>query len=184
MPSSDTVYLSIVDSRRMAVSFINSLYDSFGSSIVTRRTGIALQNRGACFVTDPTHPNCIGPGKRPLHTLMPGMIRKNGRIRHSFGVMGGSYQPMGHLSVAVNRLTYDMDVQEALDFPRYFHTDGMLVIEHGVAEETARNLEDKGHRVVRAAEPLGGGQMIEIDYGSGTLVGGSDPRKDGLALGY
>jgi gamma-glutamyltranspeptidase/glutathione hydrolase len=184
MAKSDTVYLAVVDRNRMAVSFINSIYYSFGSGIVTEKSGIALQNRGACFVTEPGHPNCIGPGKRPLHTLMPGMIRRNGKVSHSFGVMGGAYQPMGHLSVAVNRLVYGMDVQEALDAPRYFHAEGMAGIEEGVPDKTARRLAEKGHRVARAAEPLGGGQIIEIDYQAGTLTGGSDPRKDGMAIGW
>ena len=183
MPKSDTVYLAVVDGQRMAVSFINSIFYAFGSAIVTPRTGVTLQNRGACFVTDPRHPNCIGPRKRPLHTLMPGMIRQQGKISHSFGVMGGSYQPMGHLTVAVNRLVYGMDVQEALDFPRYFHEQGIVGIEEGVPGKTAERLRKKGHRVARVMEPLGGGQFIEIDRRSGTLIGGSDSRKDGMALG-
>jgi len=183
MPKSDTVYLSVVDGNRMAVSFINSIYYPFGSAIVTPKTGITLQNRGACFVTDPRHPNCIGPRKRPLHTLMPGMIKHRGKISHSFGVMGGAYQPMGHLTVAVNRLVYGMDVQEALDFPRYFHAEGVAGIEDGVPGKTAERLQKKGHRVERVGEPLGGGQFIEIDHRSGTLIGGSDPRKDGMAIG-
>ena len=183
MPKSDTVYLTVVDRNRLAVSFINSIYGSFGSGLVTSKTGIALHNRGAGFVTDPRHPNCIGPGKRPLHTLMPGMIQRDGRVSHSFGVMGGAYQPMGHVSVAVNHLVYGMDVQEALDFPRYFPSEGVLSLEHGVRSRVAKALEAKGHRVERAAEPLGGGQMIQIDGKRGTLIAGSDPRKDGLALG-
>ena len=117
---SDTVYLSVVDRNRLAVSFINSLYHPFGSGIVEPKTGIVLQNRGAGFVTDPSHPNCIGPGKRPLHTLMPAMCRRNGKVSLSFGVMGGSYQPMGHMAVLVNRLVYGMDSQEALDFARSY----------------------------------------------------------------
>jgi len=183
-PKSDTVYLTVVDKERMAVSFINSIYHSFGSAMVTAKTGIALQNRGACFVTEPKHPNCIGSGKRPLHTLMPGMIKKGQTISHSFGVMGGAYQPMGHLSVLVNRLLYGMDVQEALDFPRFFHAEGILCMEEGVSLSAADRLEAKGHKVMRAGEPLGGGQMIELDHRSGTLIAASDPRKDGAALGY
>lgn len=183
-PQSDTVYLSVVDKNRLAVSFINSLYLPFGSGRVTSKTGIVLQNRGACFVTKPNHPNCIGPGKRPLHTLMPGMIRRDGRVSHSFGVMGGAYQPMGHISVAVNHLLYGMDVQEALDFPRHFHDEGLLNLEDGAGSGLAKRLEEKGHHVVRAEQPLGGGQMVKIDGETGTLVAGSDPRKDGIALGY
>lgn len=184
MPKSDTVYLSVVDKNRLAVSFINSLYFPFGSGRATPKTGITLQNRGACFVTLPRHPNCIGPGKRPLHTLMPGMIRRHGRISHSFGIMGGAYQPMGHLSVAVNHLLYGMDVQEALDFPRHFHDEGVVSLEEGAGSELARRLEEKGHKVVRPEKPLGGGQIVKIDEAGGTLVAGSDPRKDGVALGY
>jgi gamma-glutamyltranspeptidase/glutathione hydrolase len=182
-PGSDTVYLSVVDRNRLAVSFINSLFDSFGSGIVEPETGIVLQNRGACFVTDPDHPNCIGPGKRPLHTLMPALCRTNGRVTMSFGVMGGSYQPMGHVAVLVNRLIYGMDSQEALDFPRSHPQDGLVVIEDGVPELTAAGLAAKGHRVVRGEEPLGGGQIVEIDWERATLAGASDPRKDGVALG-
>jgi gamma-glutamyltranspeptidase/glutathione hydrolase len=184
MPRSDTVYFCVVDSKRMAVSFINSLYHAFGSAIVTPKTGITLQNRGACFVTQPEHPNCIGPAKRPMHTLMPGMIKRRGNITHAFGVMGGAFQPMGHLLVAVNRLLYHMDMQEALDFPRYFHADGLLSVEDGVSPKAVQNLETKGHRVVRAGEALGGGQAIELDHKEVALIGASDPRKDGLALGY
>jgi gamma-glutamyltranspeptidase/glutathione hydrolase len=183
-PKSDTVYLTVVDGNRLAVSFINSLYGAFGSGRTTPKTGITLQNRGAGFVTEPGHPNCIGPGKRPFHTLMPGMIRKGRHISHCFGVMGGAYQPMGHLSVTLNHLVYGMDVQEALDFPRHFPLDGMLQLEEGVGAGVAEALERKGHVVARAAQPLGGGQIIEIDGETGPLAGGSDSRKDGLALGY
>jgi gamma-glutamyltranspeptidase/glutathione hydrolase len=184
MPQSDTVYLSVVDKNRLAVSFINSLYFAFGSGRATPKTGIVLQNRGACFVTEPKHPNCIGPSKRPLHTLMPGMIRRDGRVSHSFGVMGGAYQPMGHLSLAANHLLYGMDEQQALDFPRHFHHEGVVNLEKGVRRGLAKRLAEKGHKVVRAERPLGGGQIVKIDEATGTLVAGSDPRKDGMALGY
>ena len=102
----------------------------------------------------------------------------------SFGVMGGAYQPMGHMALLVNRLVYGMDAQEALDFARSFPVDGAVAIEAGVPETTASGLADKGHRVVRAELPLGGGQIVEIDWNQGTLTGASDPRKDGMALGY
>ena len=112
------------------------------------------------------------------------MIRRNGRVSHAFGVMGGAYQPMGHLSVAVNHLLYGMDVQEALDFPRHFHDDGVVILEEGAESGLTSRLEEKGHKVVRAEKPLGGGQMVKIDEATGTLAAGSDPRKDGVALGY
>jgi len=184
MQTSGTVYLSVVDKDRLAVSFINSVYDGFGSAIVTPATGIALQNRGACFVTDPGHPNCIGPGKRPLHTIIPAMARKDGRIDMSFGVMGGDYQPMGHTTVAVNRYVYGMDPQGAIDWPRCFPKGGQVLVEAGITEAQRRGLAAKGHHLAASGEPLGGGQAIAIDHARGILVGGSDPRKDGLALGF
>jgi gamma-glutamyltranspeptidase/glutathione hydrolase len=184
MKFSGTVYLTVVDSDRRAVSFINSVYDGFGSAIVTPGTGIALQNRGACFVTDPAHPNCIGPGKRPLHTIIPALAMKDGAVDMSFGVMGGDYQPMGHVTVAVNRYIHAMDPQEAIDWPRYFPKGGDLVVERGVSGGLRQGLAALGHLVREAEKPLGGGQAIAIDRRNGLLVGGSDSRKDGLALGY
>jgi gamma-glutamyltranspeptidase/glutathione hydrolase len=184
MRTSDTIYLSVVDEKRLACSFINSVYDGFGSCIVTPRTGIALQNRGACFVTEPGHPNCIGPGKRPLHTIIPAMVRNGGLVDMSYGVMGGDYQPMGHMSVAVNRYVYGMDPQEAIDMPRYFPKEGKVLVESGVPEPVRRGLAARGHVLEAAPAPLGGGQAIAIDRENGMLVGGSDPRKDGLALGF
>jgi gamma-glutamyltranspeptidase / glutathione hydrolase len=151
---------------------------------VTPRTGISLQNRGACFVTDPGHPNCIGPGKRPLHTIIPAMVKKTGKIDMSYGVMGGDYQPMGHMSVAVNRYIYGMDPQEAIDWPRYFPKGGKVQVESGVPEAVRQGLAARGHVLEAAPAPLGGGQAIAIDQENGMLIGGSDPRKDGLALGF
>lgn len=184
MPGSDTVYLTVADRNGMAVSFINSIYWGFGSGIVTPKTGIALQNRGANFVTDPGHPNCIGPGKRPLHTIIPAMVRAKGRIDMSFGVMGGSFQPMGHVGVMLNRYVYGLDVQAALDFPRAFPDAGRVEVEAGIDETLRQGLAGLGHDVMAAAEPFGGGQAILFDRAQGVLAGGSDFRKDGLALGY
>lgn len=182
MTGSDTIYLTVVDRNRLAVSFINSLYESFGSGVVTPKTGIVLQNRGACFVTTPGHPNCIGPGKRPLHTIIPAMVRRDGRIAMSFGVMGGAFQPMGHVTVMLNRYLYGMDPQAALDFPRVFPQAGSVLIEDAVPAGIAAGLQAKGHRLAKSPAPLGGGQAIAID--GGVLIGGSDFRKDGMALGY
>lgn len=184
MRRSDTVYLTVVDKKRLAVSFINSIHSDFGSGIVTPKTGIALQNRGAGFVTDPRHPNCIGPAKRPLHTIIPAMVRKDGAIEMSYGVMGGDYQPMGHMTVAVNRYIYGMDPQEAIDWPRYFPRQRKVLVESGVSEAARAGLLARGHDLMAAPVPLGGGQAIAIDRQHGMLVGGSDPRKDGFALGY
>jgi gamma-glutamyltranspeptidase/glutathione hydrolase len=184
LPPSGTIYLTVVDRDRLAVSFINSLCDGFGSGIVTPKTGIALQNRGSDFVTTPGHPNCIGPGKRPLHTIIPAMVRKDDVVDMSYGVMGGEYQPMGHVAVIVNRYIYGMDPQEAMDWPRYMPDREAVLAEDGVPEAARIELAGKGHRIMPAPEPLGGGQAIVIDRRLGMLVGGSDPRKDGLALGY
>ncbi len=184
MSTSGTIYLSVVDEKRLACSFINSVYDGFGSTIVTENTGIALQNRGACFVTEPGHPNCIGPAKRPLHTIIPAMVRHKGQIDMSYGVMGGDYQPMGHMNVAVNRYVYGMDPQEAIDGARYVPSGGRVLVESGVPESVCRGLAARGHVLETSSRPLGGGQAIVIDRANGMLIGGSDPRKDGVAIGY
>lgn len=184
LPPSGTVYLTVVDKNRLAISFINSVYDGFGSGVVTPATGIALQNRGRGFVTTPGHPNCIGSAKRPLHTIIPAMVRHKGQIDMSYGVMGGDYQPMGHIVVAANRYVYGMDPQECLDFPRYYPKAGEVLVEQGVPSSVLADLRTIGHRVVPSPKPLGGGQAITIDRERGVLIGGSDPRKDGLALGY
>ena len=182
-PGSDTIYLTVVDKDRMAVSFINSVYHAFGSGIVTPRSGIALQNRGSCFVTDPAHPNCIGPGKRPFHTIIPAMARKDGQVILSFGVMGGAYQPMGHVTVALNRFVYGLDLQESLEFPRLFADQGVVSVEAGISDAVRAGLAARGHTLAESPEPFGGGQAIGI-LPSGVLEGGSDDRKDGLALGF
>jgi gamma-glutamyltranspeptidase/glutathione hydrolase len=182
-PGSDTIYLAVVDKDRMAVSFINSIYHAFGSGIITANTGIALQNRGTGFATDPRHPNCIGPGKRPFHTIIPAMARRDGRVILAFGVMGGAYQPMGHVTVALNRFVYGLDLQESLEFPRLFANQGVVSVEAGIDDAVRAGLAARGHTLVESGEPFGGGQAIAIEA-SGLLQGGSDHRKDGLALGF
>ncbi|NIZ14061.1 gamma-glutamyltransferase [Phaeobacter sp. HF9A] len=181
---SDTVYISIVDEDRNAVSFINSTYYSFGSAVTAPKSGVVLQNRGHSFKLDPAHPNAIAPNKRPLHTIMPGMATKDGRAVMPFGVMGGDYQPFGHVHLLTNLLDHGMDVQEAIDCPRVFFENGAVVAETGVPEASVQGLKDKGHKVIAAEAPHGGAQAIWIDWEQGTLTGGSDPRKDGMALGY
>ncbi|MFL6799085.1 MAG: gamma-glutamyltransferase [Xanthobacteraceae bacterium] len=183
-PGGDTVYLTVVDRDRMAVSFINTLFSTFGVGICTERTGILLTNRGACFVLDPAHPNSFGPRKRPLHTIIPALAFRGGRCELSFGVMGSHFQPMGHVHVLTNILDYDMDVQAAIDAPRAFFVGEESVLERGFPAETVIGLSERGHHVVAAPVPWGGGQAIRIDWERGTLIGGSDPRKDGCALGY
>ncbi|MGE0117171.1 MAG: gamma-glutamyltransferase [Dongiaceae bacterium] len=181
---SDTVYFCVVDRDRNAVSFINSVYHSFGSGIVTPNTGIVLQNRGSGFRVDPGHPNCIAPGKRPLHTIMPGMAMRDGRALMPYGVMGGDYQPFGHTHVLTNLLDFGCDMQEALDMARVFYKDGIVLAERGVPADAVAGLAARGHRVEQSPEPLGGGHAIWIDWQSGVLTAGSEPRMDGGAMGY
>lgn len=184
MSHGDTVYISVVDRDQNVVSFINSTFHSFGSGITGRKSGIVLQNRGASFRLDPRHPNALAPGKRPMHTIMPGMAARDGKCLLSFGVMGGDYQPFGHAHVLTNLLDHGMDLQEAIDCPRVFFENGGIVAETGIPEKTVTALVRMGHNVSRSDEPLGGGQAILIDWERGTLTGASDPRKDGCALGF
>ena len=181
---SDTIYLTVVDSDGMAVSFINSLFDWFGTGIVTMDTGIALQSRGSGFNLLPGHGNAIGPGKRPFHTIIPAMVTKNGKVTHSYGVMGGSYQAMGHAHVLSNMLDYEMDPQQALDDPRIFwDASGNLALEPGILGSIKSGLQALGHTCLPDAVH-GGGQIIRIDHENGVLIAGSDPRKDGHAAGF
>lgn len=180
----DTVYISVVDEDGNACSFINSLFKSYGSGIVAAKSGVILQNRGFGFVLEDGHPNRIEPKKRPLHTIIPGMAVKDGRAVSPFGVMGGHFQPVGHAWVLSSILDYGLDPQEAIDLARIFAYEGQVDIERGVDDATASKLAAMGHDVNRIAGPLGGGQIIWIDHENGTLAGGSDPRKDGIALGY
>lgn len=181
---SDTVYLCVVDRDLTSVSFINSIYDSFGSTILCPHTGVLFQNRGQSFRLDPDHPNCIGPAKRPLHTIMPGMVTRGGRVVMPYGVMGGDYQPFGHTRLLTNVFDYGLDIQAALDMPRVFAGEDHVELEKSFPAETTQKLLMMGHDIRLAAEPLGGGQAILIDHDRGILSGGSDLRKDGCALGY
>jgi len=183
-PGNDTVYLTVVDRDRKAVSFINSLYSSFGIGICTEKSGIMLTNRGACFTLEPDHPNTFGPDKRPMHTIIPALAMRNGRCDMSFGVMGAHYQPMGHVQIVLNMLDYGMDVQQAIDAPRFFFEGEKTDVEHGTPAATIAGLKARGHDVVSATSPWGGAQTIKIDWDRGVLIGGSEPRKDGCALGY
>jgi gamma-glutamyltranspeptidase/glutathione hydrolase len=179
-----TVYITVVDKDRNVCSFINSIAHAFGSAIVSNKTGILLQNRGGGFRIQPGHPNCIAPGKRPLHTIIPSVVTKAGRAVMPFGVMGGQYQPVGQSHVLTNMLDYGCDVQEAIDMPRGLHYEGVYQLEDGVPGEIVEGLKKLGHKTTSVVSPLGGAQAIWIDWEKGTLTGGSDPRKDGCALGY
>ena len=177
----DTVYLTVVDGEGNAISLINSVFASFGSGLCTR-SGVVLQNRGASFVVDAHHPNRIAGGKRPMHTIIPGMVGQGDHAVMSFGVMGGHFQACGHAHFLTNVIDYGMDPQASLDCPRAFHFGGVLALETTIAADVAHRLADLGHAVAWADGPHGGGQAIRIDRATGVLSGGSDPRKDGCAL--
>jgi len=184
LETSDTVYLSVVDKDLNTVSFINSVYHSFGSGHICPKTGVVFQNRGSSFNLNPDHPNCIGPEKRPMHTIMPGMMTKGDKVAMSFGVMGGDYQPYGQCRVVSNVVDFGLDVQAAIDMPRVFARGAQVDVERSVPAAVLQGLSRKGHKMTLAGTALGGGQAIYIDHGRGVLTGGSDPRKDGLAIGF
>jgi gamma-glutamyltranspeptidase/glutathione hydrolase len=188
---SDTTYFTVVDKDRNAVSFINSLFNSFGSGIVAGETGIMLQNRGSGFVLDPGHPNRLEPGKRPFHTLIPAMVFRGDTLLMSYGVMGGDIQAQGHVQVLVNLVDRGMNLQQAIDAPRIRYISGRgVMLEDTLPADVIANLLHRGHeRIMPPAginhrALMGGGQAIMIDPESHALSGGSDRRKDGMAVGY
>lgn len=180
----DTIYLTVVDEDRNAISLIYSLFGSFGSGLVVPGTGIALQNRGTGYSLEPGHPNELAPGKRALHTNMPGMAFRDGRPWITYGVMGGDMQPQGHTQVLLNRIEFGMHVQKAGEMPRFRHGADGVGLESGIGSDTRQALIRLGHGVKTRFGAYGGYQAIEIDWENGVLLGGSDPRKDGAAVGY
>jgi len=178
----DTVTITVVDRNHMAVSLIYSIFWGFGSGLASARFGINFQNRGAGFSLTPGHPNEAAGGKRPMHTIIPGMLAEQGRITMPFGVMGGAYQPTGHARLISNRVDFGMDLQSAIDAPRCFADPQGLRVERGYSATTRAELAALGHRILPAESPIGGAQAIII-HPDGVLEGGSDPRKDGCALG-
>jgi gamma-glutamyltranspeptidase/glutathione hydrolase len=192
----DTVYLTVVDKDFNAVSLIQSNYVGFGSGMVPDGLGFCLQDRGALFNLAEGHPNTIAPGKRPFHTIIPGFVTRGGRPVFSFGVMGGDMQPQGHVQILCNIIDFAMNLQEAGDAPRFRHagssepdgtrmTDGgTLYLESGIDPEVVRELIRRGHTVSRSASEFGGYQGIWLDLERRVLIGASESRKDGCAIGY
>jgi gamma-glutamyltranspeptidase/glutathione hydrolase len=183
----DTVYLTVADGDGNMVSWIQSLYMGFGSGLTAGTTGIQLQNRGANFSLEPGHPNEVAPGKRPFHTIIPGFITKDGQAWSSFGVMGGFMQPQGHLQVGINMVEFDMDPQTALDAPRFnWIQEKEVAIETAVVDDIRAELQRRGHDLTPKDQRAyyGGGQAIVRDLDSGVLIGGSEPRNDGTAVGW
>jgi gamma-glutamyltranspeptidase/glutathione hydrolase len=180
----DTVYLTAADQAGNVISLIQSLFAAFGAGIVAGDTGIVLHNRGLGFTLTPGHPNEIGPHKRPLHTLVPAMILRAGRPRVSFGVMGGDNQAQAHAQVVAKLVDFGMHIQAAADAARVRHIDPELAVESGIGRDVRQELAARGHVIVDGRGQVGGFQGIQIDPLSGVLLGGSDPRKDGVAIGW
>lgn len=180
----DTVYVTVVDRDRNAISLINSIFAAFGSGIYAPRAGVLLQNRGTGFSLQDGHPNAVGPRKRPFHTIIPGLLEKDDRAVLSFGVMGGQYQAVGHAHFVSQLLDRKLDPQQANQQPRSFSFRDVLTLEPTISPAVEAELRARGHRTEWATEPLGGCQAIWIDHERGFLVGSSDHRKDGIALGY
>ncbi|WP_425039872.1 gamma-glutamyltransferase family protein [Primorskyibacter sp. S187A] len=179
----DTVYITAVDRDGMTVSLIYSIFHGFGSGHATEKFGLILHNRGAGFTLEAGHPNELAPGKRPMHTIIPGILHQADGGRMPFGVMGGQYQSCGHARVLTNMHVYGMDPQTALDAPRSFAEGNTLSLERGYSSDVCQELADMGHTVEIPEGAIGGAQAIRA-HPSGVLEGASDPRKDGCALGY
>ncbi|MEC5406203.1 gamma-glutamyltransferase [Paraburkholderia sp. MPAMCS5] len=180
----DTVYVTVVDKDGTVVSLINSIFDDFGSGLVAPRSGVLLHNRGCGFVLDRGHPNELAGRKRPMHTIIPALVTKDNEAVMSFGVTGGHFQPAGQMQVLSNVLDYGMSVQDAIDQPRMFARGDSFEVERTVPQAVANALRELGHRPVVAENPLGTCHAIWLDRSAGTLFGGTDPRRDGLAIGY
>ncbi|WP_439154006.1 gamma-glutamyltransferase family protein [Yoonia sp.] len=179
----DTIYITVVDRDRMTVSLIYSVFHSFGSGIASDKFGILFQNRGAAFSLTEGHPNEAKGGKRPMHTIIPGLLKKDGKAYMPFGVMGGQYQSTGHARFVTNTTDFGLSPQDAIDAPRCFADGDVLNVENGYSDAVKVDLAARGHDVRTPDTAIGGAQAIMI-HDSGVLEGGSDPRKDGCALGY
>jgi len=187
----DTVYISVVDGKGNACSFIYSVYSNFGTGMVVPGTGIVMHNRGSLFSLDKDHPNALAPNKRPYHTIIPGMTTVNGELQLCYGVMGAFMQPQGHLQVISNMVDFGMDPQQALNALRFMISSDVVSLEEGVPPELVTELERRGHRTTIISSyyrgitgGVGGAQMIQRDPATGVLRGASEPRKDGCAVGW
>ncbi len=193
----DTTFLVTADDRGMMVALIQSNYTGFGSGYVVPELGFGLQDRGALFSLEAGHPNVLAPGKRPFHTIIPAFLGRDGKPQMAFGVMGGDMQPQGHAQIVVNVVDFGMNLQEAGDAPRFYHTEdseptgtvmtngGNLSLELGVPEEVRQALLRRGHKLVEAsASVFGGYQAVWRDPATGVYFGASESRKDGCAMGY
>jgi gamma-glutamyltranspeptidase/glutathione hydrolase len=180
----DTVYLTAADSEGNVISLIQSLFEAFGSGIVAGDTGIVLHDRGNLFSLTPGHPNQLAPGKRPFHTLIPGMIMKEGVPWVSFGVMGGDMQAQGHAQVVANLVDFGMNIQNAGEAPRFRDSGTGLMLESPFTGAARAGLASRGHHIISGHDEFGGFQGIMIDPRTHVLIAGSDPRKDGMAAGW
>jgi gamma-glutamyltranspeptidase/glutathione hydrolase len=193
---SDTVYLCAADGEGNMISLIQSVYSSFGSTICPDGVGFAMQNRGQAFSLDPAHRNRLEPKKRPFHTIIPAFLTRQGAPVMAFGVMGGDIQPQGHAQVVMNMLDFGMSVQQATDVPRIAHdgssapwggemtNGGEVIPELGLDPKVLEGLAALGHRIGKNPEALGGYQAIWREEDPRRYFGGSDPRKDGQAIGF
>ena len=188
LPGSDTVYISVVDSEGNACSFINSVFSNFGSGMVVPGTGIVLHNRASLFSLDPNHANHLAPGKRPFNTIIPGMTTIGDELHSSYGMMGAFMQPQGHLQLISNMVDHDMDPQKAINALRFMVGNDNVILEEGLDPAVVQDLRSRGHNVgmINGYDrvSIGGAQMIQRDPETGVLRGGSEPRKDGCAVGY
>jgi gamma-glutamyltranspeptidase/glutathione hydrolase len=186
-PHGDTVLLQVMDKDHNAVSFIYSIFSSFGSGLVVPDTGITLQNRGSLFSLEEGHVNVLAPHKRPFHTIIPAMAFKDGEFFMTFGVMGGSVQPQQHVQVFLNVVDFGMNMQQAVEAPRVNHSSGFdVTVEPGIPEGVLARLEAMGHVLRRRTTigGVGGAQGIIFDRATGAMIGGSTPHKDGMAVAY
>jgi gamma-glutamyltranspeptidase/glutathione hydrolase len=180
----DTVFVAVVDRDRNAVAFINSIFDDFGCGIVCPTTGIIFHNRASGFVLERGHPNAIAGRKRPLHTIIPAMLTRNGKAVMPFGVTGGHFQPFGQVQILSNILDHGMGVQAAIDRARLFAAGDRVECESTMPSALIQGLVARGHNVMPAPNPLGTAQAIWLDWENGILRGGADGRRDGIAAGW